>query len=217
MSHRNLLQWQTAAQAEQSGRGLGTYLPAFWPAALLGLGCLLLSPGVLGRSTGLLWLLSPLLAYALSLPARREESLTDSEREASFCRVLLDGGALGLEVPADSEEGRKLTTVRSLGYDPHDRLLNPASSKYVLFDQDEAAMNHVDLDMSALTITRISDGLRLMNLDYAGIAIGCDVAPDGSSICIYGYYTTPRIIRISDPDTLVAKARKKLEREEGNA
>ena len=81
VSHRNLLQWQTAAQAEQSGRGLGTYLPAFWPAALLGLGCLLLSPGVLGRSTGLLWLLSPLLAYALSLPARREESLTDSERE----------------------------------------------------------------------------------------------------------------------------------------
>lgn len=142
---------------------------------------------------------------------------TDSEREAAFCRVLLDGGALGPEVPADSEEGRKLTTVRSLGYDPHDRLLDSASSKYVLFDHDEAALNHVDLEMSALTITRISDGLRLMNLDYAGIAIGCDVAPDGSSICIYGYYTTPRIIRISDPDTLVAKAKRKLEREEGNA
>ena len=81
VSRRNLLQWQTAAQAEQSGGGPGTHLLAFWPAELLGLGCLLFSPGVLGRSAGLLWLLSPLLAYALSLPARREESLTGSERE----------------------------------------------------------------------------------------------------------------------------------------
>ena len=81
VSHRNLLQWQTAAQAEQSGRGLGTHLLAFWPAELLGLGCLLFSPGVLGRAAGLLWLLSAILAYALALPARGEESLTGSERE----------------------------------------------------------------------------------------------------------------------------------------
>ncbi len=81
VSHRNLLQWQTAAQAEQNRGGIGSTLSAFWPAAVLGLGCLLLSPSILGRSAGLLWLLSPLMALALTLPARKEPTLSPADRE----------------------------------------------------------------------------------------------------------------------------------------
>ncbi len=81
VSHRNLLQWQTAAQAERGRGGPAAYLGAFWPGIALGLACLLLSPGILGRAAGLLWLLSPAAAWALSLPARRERSLPAADRE----------------------------------------------------------------------------------------------------------------------------------------
>ena len=81
LSHKKLLQWQTAAQAEQGKGGLGAHLRAFLPASVLGLVCLLLSPMILGRSAGLLWLLSPAAAFALSLSARRERPLSPADRE----------------------------------------------------------------------------------------------------------------------------------------
>ena len=81
VSHKKLLQWQTAAQAEQGRGGPGAYLRAFLPAAALGLLCLLLSPVILGRSAGLLWLLSPAAAFALSLPAGRERPLSPADRD----------------------------------------------------------------------------------------------------------------------------------------
>ena len=100
VSHRRLLQWQTAAQAERGGRGLGAHLAALWPAELLGLGCLLFASPIIARSAGLLWLLSGLAAFALSLPARREELLSLRDRDylrdavsqaldyyRSFCRA----------------------------------------------------------------------------------------------------------------------------------
>ena len=80
VSHRRLLQWQTAAQSEQGGGGLGDCLRAMWPAGALGLGLLLLSPSVIGRSAGLLWLLSPVLAFALGLPAQNHKSLSAADR-----------------------------------------------------------------------------------------------------------------------------------------
>lgn len=81
VSHKRLLQWQTAAQAEQGRGGLLAYCRAFLPAEALGILCLLLSPGILGRSAGLLWLLSPAAACALGLPARKEPSLSSADRE----------------------------------------------------------------------------------------------------------------------------------------
>lgn len=80
VSHKKLLQWQTAAQAEQGRGGLWAHLLAFWPAMLLGLFCLLFSPSVLGRSAGLLWLLSPVTAFALALPARKEPQMSEADR-----------------------------------------------------------------------------------------------------------------------------------------
>jgi cyclic beta-1,2-glucan synthetase len=80
VSHRRLLQWQTAAQAEQSGRGLSDHVRAFWQSELLGLALLLFSPVVMGCSAGLVWLLSPLCAWALGLPAVQESSLSRADR-----------------------------------------------------------------------------------------------------------------------------------------
>ena len=80
VSHRRLLQWQTAAQAEQSGRGLFDYARAFWQSELLGLALLLFSPVVMGCSAGLVWLLSPLCAWALGLPAVQDSSLSRADR-----------------------------------------------------------------------------------------------------------------------------------------
>ena len=80
VSGKKLLQWQTAAQAEQGGRGLAAHLRAMLPCALLGLALLRFSPVIMGKSAGLLWLLSPLMTAALALPARQEERLSASDR-----------------------------------------------------------------------------------------------------------------------------------------
>ena len=81
VSHRGLLQWQTASQAEQGSAGLAAHLRALWPASLLGLGLLALSPTVSGKAAGLSWLLAPLAAFALSLPAYAEPALREHERD----------------------------------------------------------------------------------------------------------------------------------------
>ncbi len=81
VSHRRLLQWQTAAQSGQGGLGLAAYLRALWLPGLLGLGLLLFSPVIIGRSAGLLWLLSPLAAAALALPAYKETPLSSADRD----------------------------------------------------------------------------------------------------------------------------------------
>ena len=80
VSRRGLLQWQTAAQSEGQGRSLAAHLRAFWQSAALGLLLLAFSPAVLGKSVGLLWLLSPITAFALALPAQKEQSLPEADR-----------------------------------------------------------------------------------------------------------------------------------------
>ena len=80
VSHKRMLQWQTAAQSENAGTGLSDHLLAMWSAVLLGLVLLFASPVIIGRSAGLLWLLSPLLAAALALPAYREAALNPADR-----------------------------------------------------------------------------------------------------------------------------------------
>ena len=80
VSHRRLLQWQTAAQSEQNAGGLAAHLRFFWQSILLGVLLLGFCPLILGKSAGLLWLLSPLTAAALALPARRESALSAPDR-----------------------------------------------------------------------------------------------------------------------------------------
>ena len=84
------------------------------------------------------------------------------------------------------------------------------------FAGEEAVLENTDYGgIYNCCLTRLSDGAVLVDLErktYTKTA----AAPDGSSICIYGYYWTPTVMLASDPDTLVAKARLRL-KEAGDA
>lgn len=81
VSHKKLLEWETAAQSEQRSNRLISYARSMWFALLIGLICLIFSPGILGKAAGLMWLLSPAAALALALPAHREQTLSEAQRE----------------------------------------------------------------------------------------------------------------------------------------
>ena len=81
VTRKKLLEWETAAQSDRLGGGLLAYARAMSVPAATGLACLLFSPAVIGRSAGLLWLLSPSAAAALALPAFRAETLSRADRE----------------------------------------------------------------------------------------------------------------------------------------
>lgn len=68
VSHRNLLQWQTAAQRAAKRDGLGAYLRALWPASALGLLTAVLTPSPTGLAAGIVWTLSPFVLAALGAP-----------------------------------------------------------------------------------------------------------------------------------------------------
>ena len=81
ISHRRALQWQTAGQSETRSRSLWACCRALWPALVPGLALVLCSPGVFGVTAGLLWLLLPLNAWLLSLPARAPAALSPEDRD----------------------------------------------------------------------------------------------------------------------------------------
>lgn len=81
ISGKNLLQWQTAAQSENSGKGLWSYIKSMWFSIVAGLALLLFSPAIIGKSAGLMWLLSPLCGYALGLPAYKPQSLSNEDKK----------------------------------------------------------------------------------------------------------------------------------------
>lgn len=68
VSHRNLLQWQTAAQRAGRRDGLGAYWRALWPASALGLLTAVLTPSPTGLAAGIVWMLSPFVLAALGAP-----------------------------------------------------------------------------------------------------------------------------------------------------
>ena len=76
VSHRQLLQWTTAAQSEKGPR-----LPAgLWLSMLLGLALVLLAPHPIGKAAGIVWLAMPGLAAALGRPLRTVSELSDGDR-----------------------------------------------------------------------------------------------------------------------------------------
>ncbi len=87
-SRKKLLEWETAAQSDSKTGGLTAYGKAMWFPMLIGALCLLLSPVIIGRSSGLMWLLSPAAAAALALPAHREYALSRADRDYLKNRVL---------------------------------------------------------------------------------------------------------------------------------
>lgn len=127
-------------------------------------------------------------------------SCQDENKERQF-RTVAPDGSLGDPVREDSAAGRLLAATRE---------------NTVRFAGEEAVLENTDYGgIYNCCLTRLSDGAVLVDLErktYTKTA----AAPDGSSICIYGYYWTPTVMLASDPDTLVAKARLRL-KEAGDA
>ena len=80
VSKKGLLQWQTAGQSEKGGASLWRYYAAMWPSAALGMALVLLSPAILGKAAGIIWLLSPLCACLLGLPRKGQKPLTPRDK-----------------------------------------------------------------------------------------------------------------------------------------
>ncbi len=80
VTHKGLLEWQTSAEIHGE-TGLGAHVRAMAFPLALGAALLWLCPSVIGKSAGLLWLLSPAAAFALALPARRGTELSEGERD----------------------------------------------------------------------------------------------------------------------------------------
>ena len=86
VSHRRLLQWQTAAES-RGGKRFDAHVRAMWPAVALGVVLMAFSPAVIGKSAGLMWLVSPAAAWALALPASESAALSARDRELLFSAV----------------------------------------------------------------------------------------------------------------------------------
>ncbi|MBQ1351219.1 MAG: hypothetical protein IIY71_00660 [Oscillospiraceae bacterium] len=81
ISRRNLLAWVTAADAErQAGSSLWSVCRSMFPAVLLGCLALLFSASPAGSAVGLVWVLSPAFAWALSQRIREKPSLSQADR-----------------------------------------------------------------------------------------------------------------------------------------
>ncbi|MCD8368564.1 MAG: hypothetical protein LUC48_11220 [Clostridiales bacterium] len=82
VTRRGLLDW-TVSASDDSGAGVWAVWHRLLPASALGMAVLILGQTAAGRLLGLLWLLSPLLAWYLS---RSEEAAALSEGDQAFLR-----------------------------------------------------------------------------------------------------------------------------------
>ncbi|MGI6498898.1 MAG: GH36-type glycosyl hydrolase domain-containing protein [Oscillospiraceae bacterium] len=81
ISKRNLLAWVTAADAErQAGSGLGAVYRRMFPSVLLGAVALLFSAYPAGSAVGLVWMLSPFFAWAMSRTISEKRTLDKADR-----------------------------------------------------------------------------------------------------------------------------------------
>ena len=77
VSHRNMLEWVTAADSEKKKSGLWAELLAQWPAVAVGVAAILFARFPAGAAVGLVWAVSPVFAWAFSRPVQEGQG-TDS-------------------------------------------------------------------------------------------------------------------------------------------
>ncbi len=78
ISHRNLLEWVTSAQAESQTSGASTHLRRFYPALIWSAFCAVLSP--LGWFFAIVWVTSPFVAHYVSRSQHEPPELASSDR-----------------------------------------------------------------------------------------------------------------------------------------
>ncbi len=80
VSHKNMLAWVTAAQTEKGKGTVWFYYKKAWFSAAVGALVLLLAQLRIGRAVGVVWLLAPVLAWAVSRPAGQGKALPPADR-----------------------------------------------------------------------------------------------------------------------------------------
>ena len=124
---------------------------------------------------------------------------TEGSKEYDLCCSLAPSGQLGPVCSVRSEEGRRLL-IRD--------------TQRLQFAGEEAELDMMQIDRYytfqshyANQILRLSDGVVLLDAGECNIA----AAPAGPSVCIYSRDTTPLLFLDTEPDEMVAKARRRLE------
>lgn len=80
VSHRRMLEWVTAAATEGRKDGIWANFRAQWPAAAAGLFAMAFARFPAGAAVGLVWVFSPLFAWALSRPVREKQAAAEEDR-----------------------------------------------------------------------------------------------------------------------------------------
>ena len=80
VSHKNLLAWVTAAQTEKGKGSVLFYYKKAWFSAAAGAFVILFAQLRFGKAVGVIWLLAPVLAWAVSRPSRRGKPLPPADR-----------------------------------------------------------------------------------------------------------------------------------------
>lgn len=80
VSHRRLLEWVTAADAERKTDSLWANFRAQWSAVAVGCLCMALAGFPAGNALGLIWAASPAFAWSLSKPVRRRWEAPAADR-----------------------------------------------------------------------------------------------------------------------------------------
>lgn len=68
VSHKNMLNWTPASVFDGRGQSLVKYYGYMWFAPLLGLCLVIFAPSIIGKSAGIVWMLSPAMALSISRP-----------------------------------------------------------------------------------------------------------------------------------------------------
>lgn len=159
------------------------------------------------------WEIDKSSTFVFSYDGRMAVYWTEKEDDDEYCMELLPNGKLGDITRVQTEEGRKLTTTDYSKIDSNSSFPNGIPQlAFGRFCGDDVILEYFDMSEKG-KVTRVSDGSVMIDLPSTGIYQGISLAPDGSGCVIYGYYTNPRIILASDADSLVEKAKKKLEGE----
>ena len=80
VSHKNMLAWVTAAQTEKGKGSVWFYYQKGWFSAGIGILVVLLAQLRFGKAVGFIWLLAPVLAWAVSRPSRKGKTLPPADR-----------------------------------------------------------------------------------------------------------------------------------------
>ncbi len=80
VSHRNMLAWVTAAQTEKGKGSIPFYYRKAWFSAAAGIFVAFFAQLRFGKAVGVVWLLAPLLAWAVSRPSGQGKALPPADR-----------------------------------------------------------------------------------------------------------------------------------------